>query len=59
MLDAAECDVAAVDRLTLSGQTVRTVAREGGALDLWPWILGLAFLLLLAEWWIYHRQATR
>ena len=59
MLDAAECDVAAVDRLTLSGQAVRTVAREGGALDLWPWILGLAFVLLLAEWWIYHRQATR
>jgi hypothetical protein len=59
MLDAAECDVAAADRLTLSGQAVRTVAREGGALDLWPWILGLAFVLLLAEWWIYHRQATR
>ena len=59
MLDADECDVAAVDRLSLSGQAIRTVAREGGALDLWPWILGLAFLLLLAEWWLYHRQATR
>lgn len=59
MLDAAECDVAATDRLTLSGQPIRTVVRDGGSLDLWPWILGVAFVLLLAEWWIYHRQATR
>ena len=59
MLDADECDVAAVDGLSLSGQPIRTVAREGASLDLWPWILGLAFVLLLAEWWIYHRQATR
>ncbi len=29
-----------------------------GQLEIWPWLAGLAFALLLLEWWLYHRGAT-
>ncbi len=31
---------------------------EVGQLELWPWLAGLALLVLLIEWWIFH-QGTR
>jgi hypothetical protein len=29
-----------------------------GQLEIWPWLAGLALLLLLLEWWLHHRGAT-
>jgi Ca-activated chloride channel family protein len=32
--------------------------QEQGQLEIWPWIAAAAFVLLLVEWWIYHRGMT-
>lgn len=41
------------------GQTAVTIAEEGavGQREFWPWLLALAFLVLLVEWWVHHRGA--
>jgi len=28
---------------------------EQGQLEIWPWLAGAAFAILLVEWWVYHR----
>ncbi|MBM4006258.1 MAG: VWA domain-containing protein [Planctomycetes bacterium] len=58
-LDPLECDVAAAEAVSLGGAAVRASAGGSGALDAWPWALGLALALLVLEWWIYHRQVSR
>ena len=58
-LDAAECDVAAATGLSLAGTTVAPTGGGLASLDLWPWLIGLALALLLVEWWLWHRAATR
>ncbi len=30
-------------------------AQEQGTFEIWPWIAAAAFVLLLIEWWVYHR----
>jgi hypothetical protein len=25
---------------------------------LWPWLAALAFIVLIIEWWVYHRGST-
>lgn len=39
------------------GQTAVETADEGdvGQRELWPWLAALAFIVLLVEWWVYHR----
>jgi hypothetical protein len=32
--------------------------QEQGQLEIWPWLAAAAFLLLLIEWWVYHRGMT-
>ncbi|HRQ40708.1 MAG TPA: VWA domain-containing protein [Chloroflexota bacterium] len=40
-----------------AGQTAVTTADEGavGQREFWPWLLALAFVVLLVEWWVHHR----
>ena len=59
MLDAAECDIAVPDALAIGGARVAPTGGGLASLDLWPPILGLAIALLLLEWWLWHRAATR
>jgi hypothetical protein len=39
------------------GQTTVETAVDGdvGQREFWPWLVGLAFIVLLAEWWVHHR----
>lgn len=39
------------------GQTEVETADEDdvGQRELWPWLAALAFIVLLVEWWVYHR----
>jgi hypothetical protein len=41
------------------GQTTVETAADGdvGQREFWPWLVGLAFVILLAEWWVHHRGA--
>jgi len=41
------------------GQTTVETNREDdiGQREFWPWLLGAAFIILLAEWWVHHRGA--
>lgn len=39
------------------GQTTMETTADGdvGQREFWPWLLGIAFIILLAEWWVHHR----
>jgi hypothetical protein len=41
------------------GQTTVETTSDGdvGQREFWPWLVGLAFIILLAEWWVHHRGA--
>jgi hypothetical protein len=41
------------------GQTTVETATDGdvGQREFWPWLVGLAFIILLTEWWVHHRGA--
>lgn len=57
MLDPAEGRVAALADITLGTETIVGRGAGGGMLtDLWPWAIGACLMLLLAEWWVYHRR---
>jgi hypothetical protein len=58
-LDPQECDVASAESLSLGGAAIADSGARVGLVDAWPWLLGIALALLLLEWWMYHRQASR
>ena len=39
------------------GQTVVETEEEGdvGQRELWPWLLAIAVIVLIVEWWVHHR----
>jgi hypothetical protein len=57
LFDESECRIASPERLALGGQRV---SPGGGpaAMEIWPFALALAIMLLLVEWWVYHRRAA-
>ena len=49
--------VATAQEISLGTQRVQATASGGASLsDLWPWALAAAIVLLLVEWWEYHRR---
>lgn len=56
LFDAAESAIEPAATLAL-GQTAVAEAAEGdvGQREFWPWLVAVAFLILLIEWWVHHR----
>ena len=52
-----ESDLAVRPQLALSGQTVLPAqSDQAGQRELWPWLAGLGWLALLAEWALYQSR---
>lgn len=57
LFDPDESDIRPRSSLQI-GQTViqPSAAQRTGLRELWPWLVGLALLVLLLEWMVYHRR---
>jgi len=55
-----ESRIAPADAITIGqSQVERGVSEEEvGQRELWPWLAVLALIVLLAEWWVYHRGSA-
>ncbi len=56
LFSATEASIAPVSNLpvgqgALESASERNIARR----ELWPWLVGLAFAVLVVEWWVHHR----
>ncbi len=56
LMSAAESRIAPLASVPLvSGSPQAAGDEDVGQRELWPWLAMLALILLLVEWWIYHR----
>lgn len=59
LFDAGESTIAPAAQLTLGQSPVTaTPAQETGQLELWPWLAAAALIVLLIEWYVYHRGSV-
>jgi len=59
LFNPAESDIRPAQVIRLGRSDVAASAREEtGQLEIWSWLAAAAFVILLVEWWIYHRGAT-
>jgi hypothetical protein len=59
LFDPGESAIQPAASIRVGRSDVAAAARaEQGQLEIWPWLAGLAFGLLLLEWWLYHRGTT-
>jgi len=57
LFDSAESDITPHAEIALGGTTVtETQEEELGQREFWPWAALLALLILLIEWFAYHRR---
>jgi hypothetical protein len=57
LFDPGESDIAPVQQLKLGGTTIATTGREEvGQREFWQEAALLALLVLLIEWFVYHRR---
>ena len=44
------------ETIKLGQATIEQASEEDvGQREIWPWLAGLAFVVLLVEWWVFHR----
>jgi hypothetical protein len=56
LFNPSESNIRPAPTIQIGRSQVNASAREAqGQLEIWPWLAGLAFLLLFIEWWVYHR----
>jgi hypothetical protein len=57
LFDSTESDITPRAEIALGGTTVtETQQEELGQREYWPWVALLALLILLIEWFAYHRR---
>jgi hypothetical protein len=57
LFSTAESAIRPLENVQIGQVTVATVDEEGdvGQRELWPWLAGIAFVILMVEWWVHHR----
>ena len=56
LFSPTESNIHPVDAVQIGQTTVETAAEgDVGQRELWPWLLAIAFIILLIEWWVHHR----
>ena len=61
LFSAAESDITPADSILIGDAPVLTggdAEEDFGQRGLWPWFAGAALLVLIIEWWVYHRGTT-
>ena len=57
MLDGLEGQIDSADELNLSVERITGTRRSRSALvSVWPWLLVVGLLILVLEWYVYHRR---
>ncbi len=57
LFDAGESDITPRTEIALGGAAVTEPDEEElGQREFWPWVALLALLILLIEWYVYHRR---
>ena len=58
LFSPAESAIAPQTAIHVGQTTVKTaVAGDIGQRELWPWLVAIAVIILVAEWWVHHRGA--
>lgn len=56
LFNPAESAIAPQPNIFVGAADVPTAAQDNvGQWELWPWLAAVALLVLLIEWWVYHR----
>jgi hypothetical protein len=56
LFDSSESAIQPAEVVRFGQTTLEVVTEEDvGQRELWPWLATLAFIVLLGEWWAYHR----
>ncbi|MBN1314059.1 MAG: VWA domain-containing protein [Anaerolineales bacterium] len=57
LFDPAESAISRQETLTIGPAEIAPEQEQDlGQKELWPWLAGLALLVILIEWWVYHRS---
>jgi len=57
-LSDVEGDIRPADEVLAHEQAVQVAAAGGNQyVPLWPWAVGLCLVVMMLEWWVYHRRA--
>ncbi|MBN1681911.1 MAG: BatA and WFA domain-containing protein [Anaerolineae bacterium] len=60
LFDDAESRIAPLDRIVFGTTAISGDSRpETGRREWWPWLAGIGLIVLIAEWWVYHRRLQR
>jgi hypothetical protein len=61
LFSPAESNITPVESIVIGDSPVSTggnAEEDFGQRDLWPWFAGAALIVLIIEWWVYHRGTT-